>query len=247
MPSIRPLLMLKRTLNRLRGGADVSGVWLPIDRGILSPRMELSLAAGRYEARERAMATRVIQPGDVVLELGSGLGFISSYVRQCTGAGKIICVEANPRLIPYINNVHALNCVANVEVLNRVVVATESSPQTFPFYCRSDFWASSLSPLSPYNRVVDVPAVPFAEILRTHRPDVLIMDIEGGEIDLMKTPSLGSIRTVVVETHAGAYGAAGIRALEDDIARLGFTEDPDGAARDVRTFLRSNRVNAVHL
>ena len=201
MLSIRPLLMLKRALNRLRGGADVSGVWLPIDRGVLSPRMELSLAAGRYEARERAMATRVIQPGDVVLELGSGLGFISSYVRQCTGAGKIICVEANPRLIPYIRSVHALNAVANVEVLNRVVVTTDGTPQTFPFYCRNDFWASSLSPVPPYDSVVDVPALPLAEILRTHRPDVLIMDIEGGEIDLLKTPNLGSIRAVVVETH----------------------------------------------
>jgi FkbM family methyltransferase len=209
--------------------------------------MELSLAAGRYEARERAMATRVIQPGDVVLELGSGLGFISSYVRQRTGAGKIICVEANPRLIPYINSVHALNAVANVEVLNRVVVAAEGSQQTFPFYCRNDFWASSLSPTPPYDRVVNVPALPFADILRTHRPNVLIMDIEGGEIDLMKTPSLGSIRSIVVETHAGTYGAVGVRALENDLARLGFTEDPTGAARDVRTFLRSNQLNAVHL
>lgn len=67
----------------------------------------------------------------------------------------------------------------------------------------------------------------------------MIMDIKGGEIDLLKTPNLGSIRAVVVETHTGAYGAAGIRALENDLARLGFAEDPEGAARDVRTFLRS--------
>lgn len=239
MPSIRPLLMLKRALNRRRGRADISGVWLPIDRGILSPRMELSLASGRFEARERSMATRIIQPGDVVLELGSGLGFISSYVRQRTGAGKIICVEANPLLIPYIRSVHALNAVANVEVLNRVVVATEETPQTFPFYCRNDFWASSLSAASPYDRVVDVPVLPLADILRTHSPDILIMDIEGGEIDLLKAANLGSIRAVVMETHAKAYGAKGIRALENDLVRLGFTEDPDGAARDVRTFLRA--------
>lgn len=230
--------MFKRSLNRLRGGVDVSGVWLPIDRGVLSPRMELSLAGGRYEARERVMATRVIRPGDVVLELGSGLGFISSYVRQCTGAGKIICVEANPRLIPYIRGVHALNAVTDVEVLNGVVVATEGKPQTFPFYCRNDFWASSLSAALPYDRVVDVPALPLAEILSANRPDVLIMDIEGGEIELMKTPSLGSIRAIVVETHAGEYGDGGIQALENDLARLGFAEDIDGAMRDVRTFLR---------
>lgn len=246
MPSIRPLLMLKHALNRRRGRADVSGVWLPIDRGILSPSMELSLASGRYEARERNMATRIIQPGDVVLELGSGLGFISSYVRQRTGAGKIICVEANPRLIPYIRSVHALNAVANVEVLNRVVVATEVTPQKFPFYCRNDFWVSSLSAASPYDRVVDVPALPLADILRTHSPDILIMDIEGGEIDLMKSPNLGSVRAVVMETHARAYGAVAYGAVasalvENDLVRLGFTEDPDGAARDVRTFRRERR------
>ena len=42
-----------------------------------------------------------------------------------------------------------------------------------------------------------------------------------GRWTLMTTPSLGSIRAVVVETHA-AYGTAGIRALENDLARLGY-------------------------
>jgi hypothetical protein len=63
------------------------------------------------------------------------------------------------------------------------------------------------------------------------------MDIEGGELDLLGAPSLGSIRAAVIETHPGQYGADGLRAVEANLARLGFIEDPAGADRDVRTFV----------
>ncbi len=78
--------------NRHRGEARVDGIRLPIDRTVLSPKMEYTLAKGRYEYGEARQAARVISPGDTVLELGSGIGFVSSYLRRHTAAGTIICV-----------------------------------------------------------------------------------------------------------------------------------------------------------
>jgi hypothetical protein len=52
---MNPLRTIKRAVNRLRGEARVNGIVLPIDRSVLSPHMELTLAAGRYERRERAL------------------------------------------------------------------------------------------------------------------------------------------------------------------------------------------------
>lgn len=231
--------MIKRAVNRMRGIASVHGILLPVDRNVLSPRMELTLASGKYEARERVLSTRIVHAGDVVLELGAGLGFVGSYLRKFTKAGKIICIEANPRLIPYINTVHELNSVENVEVLSGVVIPGYRQARTFPFYCRTDFWASSLDDAAPYDTVVHVRSLSFPEILEQHRPDVLIMDIEGGELDLLSAPSAGSIRAIVLETHPRVYGADGVRAVEANLARLGFVEDPHGADRVVRTFVRT--------
>lgn len=231
--------IIKRAFNRLNGCARVNGISLPIDRDVLSPHMELTLAAGRYERRERALSARIVRRGDVVLELGAGLGFLGSYLRKFTDVGNIVCVEANPRLIPYIHRVHALNGIDGIEVLNGVVVADDEAPRTFPFFCRRDFWASSLDASLPYDAVVEVGSLSLTDILRQHRPDVLIMDIEGGELDLFTAPSAGSIRAAVIETHPGLYGADGLRAVEANLARLGFAEDPEGMDRNVRTFIRT--------
>ena len=237
---MNPLRTIKRSVNWLRGEAHVSGIVLPIDRSVLSPHMELTLAAGRYERRERALSARIVRPGDVVLELGAGLGFLSSYLRKFTGAGKIVCVEANPNLIPYINRVHAVNAIDRIELLNGVVLPRPDGAASIPFYCRRDFWASSLDPSSPFESVVSVGALSFPDILDRHRPDVLVMDIEGGELELLTTPSAGSIRAAVVETHPGHYGPDGLRAIEANFARLGFVEDAAGVDRDVRTFVRAD-------
>jgi len=227
---MNPVRLAKRTINRIRGEAMVSGIVLPIDRSILSPQMELTLAAGRYERRERKLASRVVRDGDVVLELGAGLGFISSYLRKSTGVGKIVAVEANPRLIPYIQRVHAMNASTNIEVLNGVVVPDHAGPASFSFYCRRDFWASSLSDTSPYEAELQVKTHVLPDLLTTYRPDVLVMDIEGGEIELLSAKDLGSIRAAVIETHPYAYGAAGLAALESNLQRLGFHEDETGTA-----------------
>lgn len=235
---MHPVRLVKRTLNRMHGQALVNGILLPIDRSVLSPYMELTLAAGRYERRERQLACRIIHDGDVVLELGAGLGFIGACLRRFSGAGKIICIEANPQLIAYIRRVHSLNGIEGVEVLHGVVVPDRQAPATIPFYCRRDFWASSLDATTPFEREVEVVALVLSDILASHKPDVLVMDIEGGEFALMEVADLGAIRAMVIETHPGTYGAGGLGALEANIARLGFREDKAGASGRVRTFVR---------
>jgi len=236
---MNPVRFAKRAINRIRGEAVVNGITLPIDRSILSPQMELTLAAGRYERRERRLASRVIRDGDVVLELGAGLGFISSYLRKSTGAGKIVAVEANPRLIPYIRRVHAMNASSNIELLNGIVVPDHTGPKTFSFFCRRDFWASSLKATPPFEVELEVETHVLPDLLAAHRPDVLVMDIEGGELELLSAKDLGTIRAAVIETHPFAYGAAGLATVEANLRRLGFREDDAGTEGFVRTFIKN--------
>jgi FkbM family methyltransferase len=230
-------MKLKRTaklhLNRWRGQARIDGIRLPLSPAIISPSMEWTLAKGRYEWGE----ARVIQPGDAVLELGAGIGFVSSYIRRNTGAGRIVCVEANPDLVPYIEKVHRLNGIENTVVLNGVA-QVEVRSANVPFYCRKDFWASSMEATSPYERCVEVPSLNFATLLATHKPNVLIMDIEGGELALFSADALPHVQAIVLEVHRDAYGENGLTELFGKAQRLGFNLDPHGTMREVHTLVR---------
>jgi FkbM family methyltransferase len=234
-------MKLRRTarlhLNRWRGEARVDGIRLPLSPTIISPKMEWTLAKGRYEWGEARMGARIIAPGDNVLELGSGLGFVSSYLRRNTAAGSIVCVEANPGLVPYIENVHRINGIANTIVLNGVA-QVPPHPASLPFYCRHDFWASSLDPAEAYERAVDVPSLDLAALVDTYKPRVLIMDIEGGELDLLRIDALPHVRAIVLEVHTTTYGQVGLEQLFAAAKRLGFDQDPQGSLREVHTLVR---------
>lgn len=234
-------MKLKRTaklyLNRWRGEARVDDIRLPLSPAIISPGMEWTLAKGRYEWGESRMGARALAPGDTVLELGAGIGFVSSYIRRNTGAGKIVCVEANPDLIPYIENVHRLNDIDNTVVLNGVAQVA-AQPASVPFYCRRDFWASSMEAAAPFERSVEVPALHLGALLATHKPGVLIMDIEGGELALFSADALPHVRAIVLEIHKDAYGQEGLDQLYSSAARLGFSLDPQGSMREVHTLVR---------
>lgn len=225
-------------INRWRGEARIDGIRLPLAPNVISANMEWTLAKGRYEWGEARMGARMVRPGDTVLELGSGLGFVSSYLRRTTTAGKIVCVEANPDLVPYIEAVHAINGIGNALVMNGVAQIPPHAAHV-PFYCRGDFWASSLdAETGAYERAFDVPCLELGELLEAHRPDVLIMDIEGGELPLLEIERLPHVRAIVLEVHTDAYGQEGLGRLLASTERLGFRLDPRGSMREVHTLIR---------
>ena len=134
-----------------------------------------------------------------------------------------------------------INRIAEATVLNGIV---QSAPgdSLIPFYCRRDFWESSLTAESgPYTHIVDVPSLRFADVLEEHKPNVLIMDIEGGELPLLLgLKQMSHVRAIVAEIHENVYGEGGLGQLIAAVARLGFVEDASGAARAVRTWVRTS-------
>lgn len=235
-------MIWKRTaqfhLNRWRKEARVDNIRLPLSNRIISPGMEWTLAKGRYEWGEARMSARVLKPGESVLELGAGIGFVSSYIRLNTDAGQITCIEANPDLVPYIEGVHRLNGISNAAVVNGVAQVADY-PASIPFYCRKDFWASSMEPAVDYERAVEVPVLNFTNLLATARPDVLVMDIEGAELDLLEADTLPHVRAIVLEVHKDVYGRRGLDRLFERAKHLGFHRDPNGTVREVHTLVRN--------
>jgi FkbM family methyltransferase len=218
----------------------IAGVGIEIDPTVMSERMIEVIRSGRYERQEVRQLVRALEPGDRIVELGAGIGLLSSLASQQGKAAHIAAYEANPRLIPTIARTHALNRVT-AEVHNAVIVP---SPEvtSLPFYVRKSFWASSLSP-RPHGFVeeVTVRAVPFAQMLEHHRPTFLVVDIEGGEADLFKQVPLTGIRKVLIELHQKVIGRAGMKRVFDFFSAQDFHYDQTGSEGSVVLFSHINR------
>lgn len=188
------------------------GMRFPLDREVLPPRIRSLLREGTYEHKEAEAVKKLVKPGDVVMELGAGIGFMSTLVATKTPAASVHSFEANPQLMPYIAQVHALNGVTNAHVTNAVLGDNEGSA---PFYIRKNFLASSLDPMEDGEDCtqVEVPTRDVNAVIKELQPTVLVCDIEGAEVDLLPKMDLSTLRAVVIETHPQWIGKAGIQKI----------------------------------
>lgn len=203
---------------------SIGGIRLAIDRDVMSDHMIDVLRSGRYERTEVREIKRIVQPGERIVELGAGLGFIAIAVTKLNITKSVAVYEANPNLIPLISHNQRLNGV-QFEVLNQVVLPT-GDVTSVPFYLRKDFWASSLQP-QPWGYIeqVEVPATAFHEMLEQHRPTMLIVDIEGGELDLFQHVPLTGVKKVYIELHQNVIGRVGMKRIFDFFSSRDFHYD----------------------
>ncbi|WP_298837145.1 FkbM family methyltransferase [uncultured Roseobacter sp.] len=205
------------------------GILVPYVPAVVSDRMKDVLVRNRYEAGEIATLRQHLEPDDILLEVGGGIGMISTLAAGIVGPENVTVVEANPELIPLIRETHALNDMTGVRVLSGIgVPEAPEADAVVDFHLRDNFWASSLLPPRPREtvRTVPVPLVGLNDVIRAERPTVLFMDIEGAELDVLGALDLSSFRFLVVEVHHRVYGLDGISGLFDAMAAQGFTYDP---------------------
>jgi FkbM family methyltransferase len=185
------------------------GMKFPKHPEIMQGKIRRLLRANEYEAKESEAALRVVREGDVVVELGGGIGYMSTLVATKRAIKSVHVFEANPNLIPYIKSVHAANDVTNAHVHNAILGPRKS---TVDFYIREPMLGSSLAILEgeidPPATKVDVldAKTTFAEL----GANVLICDIEGAEVDLIPQLDLTGLRAAIIETHPQWIGPEGI-------------------------------------
>jgi FkbM family methyltransferase len=207
----------------LRSTATLNGIRLALDPEVMSPKMIEAIRSGRYEGSEAREIARIVQPGERIVELGAGIGFIAATAMQTGQVKSYAAYEANPRLIPLIRENAALNGV-DFEVAN-AVVDPRADGGTVPFFLRRDFWSSSLAPAPEYVEEVAVPRVSFDAMRERHRPTMLIVDIEGGEARLFRDVVLTGIRKIYVELHQNLIGRVGVKNVFDFLSSKDFHYD----------------------
>jgi FkbM family methyltransferase len=207
---------------------NIHGVLVPIGPNEVSPEVWNALETGAYEANEARRVARAIRPGDRVLELGAGLGVITSIIASVEDV-RVWSFEADPQTTRLAKRVIDLNCDGNVVLSNGILAAGPS--KTVSFYRRADFWMSSgLAEQGPYEEVIEITSGDIDAFIEQHSINAVVMDVEGAELDLLQDAMLPGIERVFLELHDHLYGLAGVQAITAAMAQKELIYDPRGSS-----------------
>src|SRR5215211_788751 len=98
-------LTYKYRINR-RPVVSIEGVRVRVGRH-MSRRVEQAISRRAYGRNELRLIGLVLSAGDIVLEVGAGLGLVSAYCARRLGSSRVFAFEANPDLEPRIRETYA--------------------------------------------------------------------------------------------------------------------------------------------
>lgn len=189
--------------------------------------IEAKIAAGEYEGHESHAARQRIKPGMCVLEVGAGLGYVSSVCAKMAGPENVVSVEANPQMIDPLTANLTRNGCEKVRVVHGAIVGNGHHEDEVNFRAGGLFWGGATLPNGVSREdMVSVPALRIRPLLRVIRPRFVMLDVEGGEADLFKKPWPPFVKFVVLEIHPKKYDNAVIKEIVDCMSETGLTYDP---------------------
>lgn len=158
-----------------------------------------------YEGSELRFVERYLRPDLDVVELGASLGVMGSQIaRKLEANRRLVCVEANPALVPIIER----NVRANAKPGQQVAVvhgAIGYAPgDTVSLVLGDATYGSHVGEQS--ERSVRVPQLSLSGLLASQHimgPYTLVSDIEGSELGVFEheTAALASCQQLIIELH----------------------------------------------
>ena len=172
----------------------VNSIYLPLDFSIGFDTLRW-IVNHQYEINEIQIIQNTIQTEDIVLEIGTGLGFISSFCCKKNN-NKVYTFEANPNNYEICKNVFIKNGV-NPNHQN-IVLSNDEGTINFSVNNKRRL-ASSL--LNKNENITLIQTQNLNNIISSVKPNYLIMDIEGGEYEIFKIIDFQYICKVQFELH----------------------------------------------
>ena len=208
-----------------------AGVTLPFDgpsdADLIIPEIRNEIRSGAYSADLVRLLPDAVKSGDRVLVIGGGLGTVSSLVAKRDGVERVIAVEANTELVPYLERVHALNGVPWVETINAVLV--DGWTGRVPFFARHDIRTSSLLPDDcSWQRTMMVPCMDLNLILTEEQISLIVCDIPTASAQLLACAELGLVDRVLVSSGDGPSERREAHEVRSLLAGLGFGTEESG-------------------
>jgi len=179
-----------------------------------------ALARNEYEQNELQLLKRILRPADRVLEIGAGIGFLALQSAKLIGSERITAIEANPAIFEIAVS-NAKRNAMQVKFLNGIVSAKAGKAN---FNICSQFWKSTTKGNKNPTRSVMVPSLAWSEIFLQSSPSVLVIDIEGGEEDLIDFWKLDGVRSIIIEIHPWIIGDLSAARVSKALTEAGFQE-----------------------
>lgn len=169
---------------------------------------------GIFESAEYRFVRDFLRPDLDTIELGSGIGVISSHVAQRLNEGRrLVCVEANKDILPLLQENLRYNCRHTMaQVVHGAIDASTSPNETVHFARAADHVSSRQAEAIGDNAgdMVTVPAVTLGSLLNDYgiTSYQLVMDIEGAEVALIENEgsALAKCQRAIVELHPARRG-----------------------------------------
>lgn len=144
---------------------------------------------GTWEANESRLLVQLIRPGDTVLDIGANVGFHSLLFARSVGPdGRVIAIEAHPRLVARVEEQLRLNDVRNVRIVN-VAVSDEVGEILLYEGPTSNSGATSIVASRGTTKSITVPAAPIMSLLTPEEIasiSLIKIDIEGAEAPVLR-------------------------------------------------------------
>lgn len=179
------------------------GIPIDVSQSGIPAANKAALWWGMYESAEYRFIKAFLLPNLPVIELGSSIGAISSVIAgQLDHGQRLVCVEANPFLIPQLRK----NLDRNAPHLSAEIIhaAVCYEGETVRFGISANNLTSSI-PGALGAETTTVPAVTLRALVEqgNRRPYQLVADIEGAEIAFLlhDAESLRSCQVMVLELH----------------------------------------------
>lgn len=187
-----------------------------------SLRLARALLARTYAHSERRLVRRALEESDMVMEIGTGMGIIATLCAQRIGSHRVVAFEAHPAMVRAAHDTFELNSVA--PRLEHCALGRIRGIRTLHA-------SDTLGDAGPgrHAREFRVPGSTLSDAIRAHRPTFLIIDVEGGECELVKDVTELGIPKVLIAFHPELIGAQNVYRARRAFAQAGYVpEDESG-------------------
>jgi FkbM family methyltransferase len=218
----------------------VNGIDLWIPSHAVTKKLHEALTFERYESSEAKAVKRHILPSDRMLDLGSGAGYLAALAAKVIGGEAVLGLEAGEAMAGVAQQNLDRNVGTGGKILWGAVVPDTFSGDSVTLNVGRAFWASSLADIDYLQdaKRIDVPAKRIGALVESHRPTVISMDVEGGELALFDSPLPDFVRLVILEIHPAIYGAKGVKRVFDGLSASELAYCPQGSRGSTVVFER---------
>jgi FkbM family methyltransferase len=208
------------------------GIRVNVDKR-LPKGIKKALYKETYESDERYLVNKMLEPEDRVLEIGAGIGVVSSLCGLKCSKGAVVSYEANPNAYDFALENIKLNKLS-IDLRNKMLGSERGEKD---FYISSKILSSSAKDRG-FGGKVTLPCDDISEVIGDFKPTALVMDVEGAEVDLVPLVKFASIKKIIIELHPWIVGGNQIDDVKNLIESNGFVKINSKTAPHVLGYIK---------